>query len=51
VKTLVWYETFDLMTEAIRREKSLKKWKRDWKINLIERDNPKWPDLFPGFFL
>jgi putative endonuclease len=33
---------------AIQREKSLKKYKREWKINLIERDNPNWDDLFPG---
>ncbi len=33
---------------AIRREKQIKEWKRDWKMNLIERDNPHWIDLFPG---
>jgi putative endonuclease len=43
---LVWYETFGSMTEAIQREKTLKHWVRDWKINLIERDNPCWNDLF-----
>ena len=48
VTRLVWFETHDLMTEAIRREKQLKKYKRDWKINLIERENPEWLDLFPG---
>jgi putative endonuclease len=47
VTRLVWFERFDLMTEAIRREKSMKKWKRDWKIALIERENPAWDDLFP----
>ena len=36
------------MTDAIRREKTLKKYKRDWKINLIEQENPNWDDLFPG---
>lgn len=46
VKRLVWYEQHDLMTAAIQREKSLKRWPRDWKINLIERDNPHWDDLF-----
>jgi putative endonuclease len=33
---------------AIQREKSLKKYKREWKINLIERENPYWEDLYPG---
>jgi putative endonuclease len=48
VKTLVHYEVFDDIRIAIQREKSLKRWPRAWKINLIERDNPKWEDLFPG---
>ena len=48
VKHLVWYETHDTMVAAIRREKQLKKYKRDWKINLIERENPHWEDLFPS---
>src|SRR5665213_1989045 len=42
---LVWFEQHESIA-AIRREKSLKKYKRDWKINLIERDNPDWEDLF-----
>jgi putative endonuclease len=42
---LVWFEPHDLITAAIKREKSLKKYKRDWKINLIERENPEWNDL------
>ena len=42
---LVWFEPHDLIVTAIQREKSLKKYKRDWKINLIERDNPHWEDL------
>ena len=46
VKRLVWYEQHELMTKAIQREKSLKRWPRDWKINLIERDNPHWDDLY-----
>ncbi len=33
---------------AIRREKQIKEWKRDWKMNLIERENPHWTDLYPG---
>jgi putative endonuclease len=48
VKRLVWFEPHDTILEAIRREKALKKYKRDWKINLIERQNPQWIDLYPG---
>jgi putative endonuclease len=47
---LVWYELHDLMTEAIQRERSMKEWRRQWKINLIERDNPRWDDLYAGVF-
>ena len=47
VKRLVWYEPHERMTAAIQREKSLKKYPREWKINLIERDNPHWDDLYP----
>jgi putative endonuclease len=47
LKRLVWYEPFEVMTNAIQREKSLKRWPRQWKINLIERDNPHWDDLYP----
>ena len=43
---LVWFERHDLIVDAIRREKSLKKYKRDWKLNLIERENPYWHDLY-----
>jgi putative endonuclease len=43
---LVWFETHDNMTSAIQREKSLKRWPRQWKVNLIERDHPDWDDLF-----
>jgi len=50
VKRLVWYERHDRIEAAIHREKRLKKYKREWKINLIERDNPNWDDLFPEFF-
>ena len=45
VKILVWYEHRHSMEDAIRREKQLKEWKRNWKINLIERNNPGWRDL------
>ena len=47
LKRLVWFEPFEVMTNAIQREKSLKRWPRQWKINLIERDNPSWEDLYP----
>ncbi len=46
VKSLVYYEVFEDIREAIAREKSMKAWKREWKIKLIEKDNPKWFDLF-----
>ena len=50
LKRLVWFEQWESISEAIHREKALKKYKRDWKINLIERENPNWDDLYPGFF-
>jgi putative endonuclease len=50
VKRLVYYETFDDVYAAIAREKRLKRYKRDWKIALIETDNPDWRDLFPSLF-
>ena len=48
VKTLVWYEQTDSIESAIVREKQIKKWKRDWKIELIESGNPQWKDLYEG---
>ena len=48
VDTLVWFEAHESAESAIRREKQIKEWKRDWKISLIESDNPRWVDLFPG---
>ena len=45
VKMLVWYERHETMEGAIQREKRIKKWNRDWKLNLIEADNPEWRDL------
>ena len=50
VKRLVWIEWHDSIEAAIHREKRLKKYKREWKINLIEDDNPGWEDLYPNFF-
>jgi putative endonuclease len=46
VKRLVWFETYEDIRDAIAREKDIKKWRREWKINLIERDNPEWLDLY-----
>lgn len=43
---LVYYELYEDMVTAITREKSLKKYNRAWKIELIERDNPEWIDLY-----
>ena len=48
VGLLVHYEAFGDVKEAIQREKSLKRYLRQWKINLIERDNPRWLDLYPS---
>jgi putative endonuclease len=46
VKMLVYYEQTELVLSAITREKQLKKWKREWKIRLIESMNPEWKDLY-----
>ena len=46
VHLLVFYEIHEDMASAIQREKQLKKWNRDWKIRLIEKDNPAWKDLY-----
>lgn len=51
VKRLVYLEAVDTMSEAIAREKQLKRYRRDWKRNLIERDNPTWDDLAVGLGL
>jgi len=48
VHKLVWFEIYDDAISAITREKELKKWRRDWKIRLIEEQNPEWVDLYPG---
>lgn len=45
INKLVYFEVFDSIEEAILREKRLKKWKREWKINLIRDKNPDWIDL------
>ena len=46
VTRLVYFETYDRIVDAIAREKQLKKWRRAWKIELIESLNPKWRDLY-----
>jgi len=46
-KMLVWYEPHDSIAEAIAQEKRLKKWRRSWKLELIERTNEGWADLYP----
>ena len=48
VDRLVYFEAFDDIENAIRREKRLKKWNRAWKIRLIEETNPNWSDLYPS---
>ncbi|MCD9047529.1 MULTISPECIES: GIY-YIG nuclease family protein [unclassified Luteimonas] len=47
VTRLLWYDVAETMEAAIRREKQLKKWNRDWKVRLIETQNPYWNDLWP----
>ncbi len=47
VHLLVWYEQHPSMESAIIREKAIKKWKRAWKVVLIEESNPDWGDLWP----
>ncbi len=46
VHTLVWYEIHENMEAAISREKTIKGWKRQWKLELIEKENPAWTDLY-----
>jgi putative endonuclease len=48
VDKLVWFEAHDSAEAAIRREKQINEWRRDWKITMIERDNPHWIDLYPS---
>ena len=46
VHTLVWFEAHESMESAIAREKAIKEWKRVWKVELIEKGNPPWRDLY-----
>ena len=51
ITRLVWFEAGESMRGAIAHEKRLKRWRRDWKRNLIERENPAWNDLAVGLGL
>ena len=46
IHILVYYEEHKSLEDAIKRERQIKKWKREWKINLVERFNPEWKDLY-----
>ena len=48
LKRLIWFEPHETIVAAIQREKALKKYEREWKINLIEGGNRQWEDLLPG---
>ena len=49
IKRLVWFEIHEDMEGALRREKSIKRWLRQWKYDLIAKDNPTWRDLAEDF--
>jgi putative endonuclease len=51
VSKLVYYEQHFSALSAIQREKRLKEWKRNWKISLIEKENPKWKDLYESLIV
>ena len=46
LKHLVWYEPFDDIEQAIAQEKRIKRWRREWKLQLVEKQNPDWDDLW-----
>ncbi len=50
VTRLVYFESYNSFNEAFERERRMKKWKRAWKIELIEKDNPQWKDLSEEWF-
>ena len=50
IDKLVYFEVYQYISNAIKREKNLKKWKRDWKINLIVEENADWKDLSNDWF-
>jgi len=47
VDRLMWFEAHETLEAALLRERQIKRWRRDWKINLIEAQNPYWVDLYP----
>ena len=49
VDMLVYYETVENVVEARKKETKIKRWRREWKIELIEKMNPEWKDLYNGF--
>ena len=51
VKILVWYEQHDSREAAILRERQIKKWNRSWKLEMIEKENPAWRDLYDDILL
>ena len=48
IHNLVYYEEYDNIHKAVERERRMKKWRRQWKISLIEKSNPEWGDLYKG---
>ncbi len=50
VDKLVWYEIDHTMESAIQRENTIKKWRREWKLRIIEEMNPEWKDLYEELF-
>lgn len=50
IDKLVYFEEFDTYDEAFKRERRFKKWNREWKIKLIEKENPRWKDLSAEWF-
>jgi len=51
IHRLVWYEIHETAEAAIIREKRIKKWKRAWKLQLIEQHNPEWNDLYESIYV
>ncbi len=50
INKLIYYECYDNIEYAIQREKRMKKWNRNWKIELIEKNNKEWKDLYLDLF-
>jgi putative endonuclease len=51
VNRLVWFEMHESLAAAAQQERQIKEWKRAWKIQLIEKENPQWIDLYPTLTL